>query len=98
MSKFDSLFEARGAAGGPGKKAKNAAKGGKAQAAGAEPRRRGRPSGKRSDPDYVGFTTYIRKDTHHEVKLALLQEKRGRELSELVEDLLSNWLKSRPKS
>jgi hypothetical protein len=98
LSKFDSLFEARGVGVSPTKKTKNATKGGKAQAAEAEPRRRGRPSGKRSDPDYVGFTTYIRKDTHHEVKLALLQEKKGRELSELVEDLLSNWLKSRPKS
>jgi hypothetical protein len=97
LSKFDSLFEARGVGGGAGKKGSKTKKGGKAQAAGAESRKRGRPSGKRSDPDYVGFTTYIRKDTHHEVKLALLQEKEGRELSELVEDLLTGWLKSRPK-
>ena len=55
--------------------------------------KRGRPNGKRSDPDYVGFTTYIRRDTHHEVKTALLREKQGRELSELVEELLSQWLK-----
>ena len=97
MSKFDSLFEARGAKGGPGKKARKATKGDQAQAAEAEPRRRGRPSGKRSDPDYVGFTTYIRKDTHHDVKVALLQEKEGRELSELVEELLAGWLKSKPR-
>jgi hypothetical protein len=71
--------------------------GDQAQAPEAEPRRRGRPSGKRSDPDYVGFTTYIRKDTHHDVKVALLQEKEGRELSELVEELLAGWLKSKPK-
>lgn len=61
-------------------------------------KRRGRPHGKRSDPDYVGFTTYIRRDTHHEVKVALLQEKKGRELSELVEDLLAEWLKSQAKN
>ena len=97
MSKFDSLFEARGAKGGPGKKARKPTKGDQAQAVEAEPRRRGRPSGKRSDPDYVGFTTYIRKDTHHDVKVALLQEKEGRELSELVEELLASWLKSKPK-
>lgn len=60
-------------------------------------KRRGRPNGKRSNPNYVGFTTYIRKDTHHEVKLALLQENKGRELSVLVEELLADWLKSRPK-
>jgi len=99
LSKFDKLFDARGAGKGSGKKGTAAAKkgGGKAQAAEAESRRRGRPSGKRSDPDYVGFTTYIRKDTHHDVKLALLQEKEGRELSELVEELLTNWLKSKSK-
>lgn len=97
MSKFDSLFEARGAGGSAGKKVSKTTKGDDAQAAGAESRRRGRPSGKRSDPDYVGFTTYIRKDTHHDVKLALLQEKEGRELSELVEQLLADWLKSKPK-
>jgi hypothetical protein len=94
LSKFDKLFDARGA----GKKGRAAKKGGvKKEAAEAEPRRRGRPSGKRSDPDYVGFTTYIRRDTHHDVKLALLQEKQGRELSELVEDLLTHWLKSKNK-
>lgn len=95
MSKFDSLFEARSTGGGPGKKGREATKDGKSQAAESEPRGRGRPSGKRSDPEYVGFTTYIRKSTHHEVKPALLQEKKGRELSELVEELLASWLKSK---
>ena len=58
----------------------------------AEPVRRGRPNGKRSDPDYLGFTTYIRKSTHLKVKIALLQEGKGREMSELVEELLGHWL------
>lgn len=56
-----------------------------------QPARRGRPTAKRSDPDYVGFTTYIRRDTHTKVKIALLQEGKNRELSELVEDLLFDW-------
>jgi hypothetical protein len=59
--------------------------------------RRGRPSGKRSDPDYVGFTTYIRRETHRNVKRALLDEPEERELSELVEDLLVKWLQALPK-
>lgn len=59
--------------------------------------RRGRPSGKRSDPDFVGFTTYIRKQTHRSVKHVLLDEPEERELSELVEELLAAWLKSQPK-
>ena len=49
--------------------------------------------GKRSDSDYRQVSAYIRKDTHQEVKIALLQEER--EFSELVEELLRDWLKSR---
>ncbi len=55
-------------------------------------KQRGRPQAKRSDPSYIGFTTYIRKDTHLNVKISLLQEGQGRELSELVESLLSDWV------
>lgn len=57
--------------------------------------RKGRPPAKRSDPNFIGFTTYIRKDTHLKVKIALLQEAKGRELSELVEELLREWTKDR---
>lgn len=57
--------------------------------------RRGRPPAKRSDPNFIGFTTYIRKDTHLKVKIALLQEAKGRELSELVEELLLEWTKGK---
>lgn len=56
-------------------------------------KQRGRPKAKRSDPDFIGFTTYIRKETHKNVKIALLQEGNGRELSELVEELLAKWTK-----
>jgi hypothetical protein len=57
--------------------------------------RRGRPAGKRSDPDYEQVTAYIRKHTHKDVKIALLQEGQGREFSELIEELLSGWLQPR---
>ena len=57
--------------------------------------KRGRPPAKRSDPDFVGFTTYVRRDTHLRAKIALLQEGNGRELSQLVEDLIFNWLTTR---
>ena len=57
-------------------------------------KQRGRPKAKRSDPAFIGFTTYIRKDTHLSVKIALLQEGKGREMSELVEELLSGWIKN----
>ena len=60
-----------------------------------KPRGRGRPRGKRSDPDFDQVTAYIRKHTHQGAKIALLQEGRGREFSELVEDLLAKWLQAR---
>ena len=56
------------------------------------PPRRGRPPGKRSHPDFEQITAYIRKVTHHEVKIALLKNGR-KEFSELVEELLGQWLK-----
>ena len=57
------------------------------------PPRRGRPPGKRSHPDFEQITAYIRKDTHHAVKIVLLKNG-GKEFSELVEELLGQWLKS----
>jgi hypothetical protein len=46
---------------------------------------------KSSDPGYTKFTTYIRKSTHLGVKTRLVSKEK--ELSDLVEELLSNWLK-----
>jgi hypothetical protein len=59
------------------------------------PKKRGRPSGKRSDADYVQVTAYIHKDTHRDVKIALLKSGGEKDFSELVDDLLAEWLKSR---
>ena len=63
------------------------------QEVGTEGARRGRPRGKRSSEDFVQVTAYIGKDTHRAVKMALLGEGDGREFSELVEELLADWLK-----
>ena len=57
--------------------------------------RRGRPTGKRSDGEHIQVTAYIRRETHHAVKVALLQGGKGKEFSELVQELLAKWLKSR---
>lgn len=46
---------------------------------------------KSADPSFMKFTTYIRKTTHIGVKTRLVSKKM--ELSDLVEELLSNWLK-----
>lgn len=58
-------------------------------------RGRGRPTGKRSDPDFEQVTSYIRRQTYANVKIELIREGQRREFSELVEELLSKWLKSR---
>lgn len=59
---------------------------------------RGRPAGpaggKRSDPNFTQTTAYVRKDTLNDVKVALIKEGKGRDYSELVEELLRKWLKS----
>jgi hypothetical protein len=58
----------------------------------------GRPKGKRSHPDYEQITAYIRKDTHTAVKIALLEDgQKGEkhEFSELIQELLEQWLQSR---
>ena len=48
------------------------------------------------DPDYLKFTTYVRKTTHRAAKLRAVEE--GRELSEVVEELVSRWAAERVKT
>ncbi len=57
-----------------------------------EPRRTGRPTGKRTAAEFTQVTAYVRKATHHAVKVRLLTEAGGREFSDLVEVLLAEWL------
>jgi hypothetical protein len=42
------------------------------------------------------FTTYIRKQTHHAVKIRLVDQRK--ELSDLVEELLAEWLRQQAPS
>ena len=49
--------------------------------------------GKRSNTDYRQVSAYIRKDTHRRVKMALVEE--DRQFSELVAELLEDWLNER---
>jgi len=50
-----------------------------------------KPLAKSIDPEFMKFTTYIRKTTHLGVKTRLVS--RQEEISDLVEELLSHWLK-----
>jgi hypothetical protein len=66
------------------------------------PKKRGRAPGKRSDPNYELVGAYIKKTTYTAVQDALWQESRraGRkkEYSDLVEELLSEWLNNQKTS
>lgn len=60
-----------------------------------EVKQRGRPRGKKSDPEFVSAIAYIRKKTHLQVKRLLLdKEAEGdkQDFSELVQDLLDFWV------
>ncbi len=58
-------------------------------------RKPGRPKGgKSSDPDFVQTTAYVEEAVHRAVKKALLDVK-DMDYSDLVNDLLKQWVKSR---
>ena len=59
------------------------------------PKTRGRPKGKKSDPEYEAAIAYIRKKTHLQVKRRLLdltEEDIKLDFSELVQQLLEVWV------
>lgn len=49
--------------------------------------------GKSSNVDYTQATLYIRKDTHLAIKKKLLDDEQGRDMSDLAQELFSEWLK-----
>jgi hypothetical protein len=58
-------------------------------------KQRGRPRGKKSDPEYEAAIVYVRKKTHLQVKRLLLdKEELGekQDFSELVQELLDFWV------
>ena len=56
------------------------------------PVKKGRPKGKRSNPDFEQVTAYVRSKTYRQTKIALLQQEELEDFSELVEELLTEWL------
>jgi hypothetical protein len=56
------------------------------------PRPQGRPPGKRSDPNWKPRTILMRTKTHRRVVGVLLERDDGPDLSELVDELLTEWL------
>jgi hypothetical protein len=60
-------------------------------------RGRGRPPGKRSDPEWKPRTILMRTKTHRRAAGLLLNQDNGPDLSELVDQLLSEWLDKQAK-
>ena len=59
----------------------------------AEPvRGKGRPPGKRSDPTWKLYSHFLKKQTHREVTNILRNEENGRDLSDVLQQLLEEWL------
>lgn len=50
--------------------------------------------GKYRDPNFHHYGVYLRKDTHKRVKRRLEDSESGKDLSELLQDLLEQWLAS----
>jgi hypothetical protein len=60
---------------------------------GSEPvRGRGRPPGKRSDPDYQPTTVLLRKHTKKTATRLLEDTNAAQDLSDLIEQLLTEWI------
>ena len=54
---------------------------------------RGRPPGKRSDPDFKPTTLLLREQTKRTAMRLLEDSQSGQDLSDLVEQLLAQWSK-----
>jgi hypothetical protein len=57
-----------------------------------EVRGRGRPRAKSSDPDYQPTTVILRKTTKRRAAHLLEDREMDKDLSELIEELLTEWL------
>lgn len=52
-----------------------------------------RPKGKKGDPAYTQVTAYVKTDTYHRTQIRLLQLRgKKKEVSELLQELLTEWL------
>ena len=56
------------------------------------PKGRGRPAGKRSNPDYEPTTVLLRKKTKRRASRLLEDTDSNYDLSELIESLLNEWI------
>jgi hypothetical protein len=62
----------------------------------AEPSPIRRRLGKRTAPDYVQVGVYIPKQLHNQAKVLLINEGEDRDFSQLIGDLLAQYVNKRP--
>jgi hypothetical protein len=53
---------------------------------------RGRPTGKRSNPDWKLYSHFLKKRTQREAGDILRAEDKGRDLSDVLQELLEQWI------
>jgi hypothetical protein len=58
----------------------------------------GRPPGKRSDPAYKQYSVLLKKHTHRQVTTLLRGREDSPDVSELLQQLLEQWLEQQQKS
>jgi hypothetical protein len=63
-----------------------------APASAASGRGKGRPPGKRSDPAWKLYSHFLKKQTHREATNILRNEENGPDLSDVLQQLLEEWL------
>jgi hypothetical protein len=61
-------------------------------------RRRGRPPGKRSNPEWKLFSHFLKKRTQREATAILRAEDDSRDLSDVLQELLEGWITARRKT
>ena len=58
----------------------------------------GRPPGKRSDPEYKQYSVLLKRHTHREVMKLLRDQEDRPDVSELLQQLLEQWLEKQQTS
>ena len=53
---------------------------------------RGRPPGKRSNPEWKLYSHYLKKQTQHEATAILHNKENGQDLSDVLQELLEGWI------
>ena len=68
------------------------------EARGAALKAPGRPPGKRSDPEYKQYSVLLKRRTHRQVTNILRDQDDSPDVSELLQQLLEQWLETQHKS